>query len=275
LVLENNLLFPHKVVQRIADESASGFSGVPSTFALLLGRVKLGDYDLSSLRYLTQAGGPMAPALTEKLIGEIPHADLFVMYGQTEATARLSYLPPSDLSRKRGSVGIPIPGVEIEIRDKEGRPVDVGVAGEICARGENIMQGYWRDQEKTSSVVKNGWLYTGDLAHFDEDGYIYIEGRSSDMIKAGANRISPKEIEEIILELSEIQEVAVIGVPDDLLGEVIKAFIVVAKGKVLDKKQVQLHCKNNLASYKIPKYIEFIDELPKTASGKVKKYQLK
>ncbi|MEW8193740.1 MAG: hypothetical protein AB2793_08500, partial [Candidatus Thiodiazotropha sp.] len=147
--------------------------------------------------------------------------------------------------------------------------------GEICASGENIMQGYWKDKERTDQVLKDGWLYTGDLAHTDADGYLYIDGRSSDMIKSGANRISPKEIEEVILELEDVHEVAVIGSPDELLGEIIKAYVVPKKGSELKQRNIQRHCKNNLAIYKIPKTIEFIEELPKTASGKIKRFMLK
>jgi acyl-CoA synthetase (AMP-forming)/AMP-acid ligase II len=275
LVLENSLLYPHLVVERIAKERATGFSGVPSTFALLLGRVKIDDYDLSSLRYLTQAGGPMAPALTQRLADAVPNARLYVMYGQTEATARLTYLPPEKLTEKKGSVGIPIPGVAVEIRDKHDRRVSEGVTGEICAQGENIMRGYWKDDKRTAEVLRDGWLHTGDLAHYDADGYIYIDGRSSDMIKTGANRISPREVEEVIQELPEVEEVAVIGVPDETLGEVIKAFVVAIPGQSLTMRAVQLHCWKNLAKYKIPKQVEFVGEVPKTASGKVKRQLLR
>ncbi|ODB98611.1 hypothetical protein A3196_12155 [Candidatus Thiodiazotropha endoloripes] len=274
LILENNLVYPHRVVERIANEAVSGFSGVPSTFALLLGRVNLSDYDLSNLRYLTQAGGAMAPALTDKLLAALPKTEIFIMYGQTEASARLTYLPPAQICEKRGSIGIAIPDTRIEVRDKQGKVNPPGVTGEICASGENIMQGYWRDTEKSAQVLKDGWLYTGDLAHTDEDGYLYIDGRSSDMIKSGANRISPKEIEEVIQELDCVMEVAVVGVPDEMLGEIIKAFIVPKGDQQTDKKAIQRHCKQNLAIYKIPKSIEFISELPKTASGKIQKFQL-
>jgi acyl-CoA synthetase (AMP-forming)/AMP-acid ligase II len=274
LLLENNLVYPHRVIERIANETVSGFSGVPSTFALLLGRVNLNDYNLSGLRYLTQAGGAMAPALTDKLLAALPQTQIFIMYGQTEASARLTYLPPEQIREKRGSIGIAIPNTQIEVRDKQGRIAKPGETGEICAYGDNIMQGYWRDSEKTAQVLKDGWLYTGDLAHTDIDGYLYIDGRSSDMIKSGANRISPKEIEEVILELDSVMEVAVVGAPDDMLGEIIKAFVVLKSNHAQDKKAIQRHCKQNLAIYKIPKSIEFIPELPKTASGKIKKYLL-
>ena len=274
LVLENSLLFPHRVVERIAKERVTGFSGVPSTFSLLLGRVNLNDYDLTSLRYVTQAGGPLPPALIDKVMEALPGADFFVMYGQTEASARLTYLEPEKLLSKRGSIGKAIPGVTIEIRNKNQNIVAPGETGEICASGPNIMQGYWEAPDKTDAVLKSGWLHTGDLAHYDSDGYIYIDGRSSDMIKTGGNRISPKEVEEVIQELSGVIEVAVAGIADDILGEVIKAYIVPAADGSIDKKAVQFHCKNRLASYKVPKAIEFVADLPKTASGKIQRFKL-
>lgn len=274
LILENSLLYPHRVVDRIAAEQATGFSGVPSTFSLILGRVNLNDFDLTSLRYVTQAGGPMSPVLIDKLMESLPGADFFVMYGQTEATARLTYLDPEQIVAKRGSIGKAISGVSIEIRNKDNLPVQPGETGEICAKGPNIMQGYWKDPDQTKTTIKAGWLHTGDLAHCDSDGYIYIDGRASDMIKSGGNRISPKEVEEVIQELDGVRDVAVVGIPDEMLGETIKAFIVPVADSKLEKRAVQFHCKNRLAVYKIPKTIEFVDELPKTASGKIQRFLL-
>lgn len=274
IILENSLLYPKKILEVIQKEKATGFSGVPSTFSLLLSRTKLNEYDLSSLRYMTQAGGAMAPSSIRRVIETLPDLDFYVMYGQTEATARLSYLPPMELERKMGSVGRAIPGVSLEIRDEGGKKVPPGKQGQICATGSNIMMGYWKDDKTTESVIKDGWLMTGDLAVYDDDGYIYINGRSSEMIKSGANRISPKEIEEVISELEGIEEVAAVGVPDDLLGQIIKVVIVTSPGVSLKKMQIQSYCRENLAIYKIPKIVEFVTELPKTASGKIKRYLL-
>jgi acyl-CoA synthetase (AMP-forming)/AMP-acid ligase II len=274
IILENSLLYPKKILEVIQKEKATGFSGVPSTFSLLLSRTKLNEYDLGSLRYMTQAGGAMAPSSIRRVIETLPDLDFYVMYGQTEATARLSYLPPMELEKKMGSVGMAIPGVSLEIRDKSGKKVPPGKQGQIYASGSNIMMGYWKDDNTTKSVIKDGWLMTGDLAVYDDDGYIYINGRSSEMIKSGANRISPKEIEEVISELEGIEEVAAVGVPDDLLGQIIKVVIVTSPGVSLKKMQIQSYCRENLAIYKIPKIVEFVTELPKTASGKVKRYLL-
>jgi acyl-CoA synthetase (AMP-forming)/AMP-acid ligase II len=275
VILENSLAYPHAVLQRMVDERATGFSGVPSTFALLLNRVKLEHYDLSALRYLTQAGGPMSPAHIRRLRQVLPHAKLFVMYGQTEATARITYLPPEKLDAKLGSVGIAIPGVEVQIRDECDREVAPDEAGEICVRGANVMQGYWNDPRESARVLIDGWLHTGDIARRDKDGYIFIVGRRSDMIKTGAHRVSPQEIEEVIAELDGVAEVAAVGVADEILGEVIKAVIVPRAGCALDKRGVQAHCHARLALYKVPKHVEFVAELPKTASGKLKRFSLR
>lgn len=274
VVLENSLAYPHRVMERMVAEAITGFSGVPSTFALLLSRVRLQDYDLSRLQYLTQAGGGMSPVLMQRLREALPWARLFIMYGQTEATARLSYLPPERLMEKLGSAGVAIPGVEIEIHDESGRRVPRGTVGEIWATGENIMLGYWNDPEATGRVLRDGWLMTGDMASMDAEGFLFIEGRRSDMIKSGAHRIAPKEIEDVINEVDGVAEVAVVGVDDPILGQVIKAVVTRRPGAALDALTIKAHCRNSLAAYKVPKHVEFVSELPKTASGKVQRFRL-
>ena len=274
IVLQNSLAYPHSVLAQMAAERVSGFAGVPSTYALLLSRTRLSDYNLSALRYLTQAGGAMAPAHVQRLQEALPHVAIFVMYGQTEATARLTYLPPARLHEKLGSAGQAIPGVEIQIQDEHGQALPIGAVGEVCARGGNIMLGYWNDPIATQKVLRDGWLHTGDLARVDADGFIFIQGRSADMIKTGAHRINPKEIEEVIAEIEGVAEVAVVGAPDEILGQVIKAVVIPRPGGALTPRDVQAHCHRQLASYKIPKIIEFAAELPKTASGKVRRFML-
>jgi long-chain acyl-CoA synthetase len=273
LLLEDNFAFPQQTLRRMQDEGVTGFPGVPSTFALLLGRCQLSDFDLGKLRYITQAGGAMPRAQIEKLRQQLPNTEVFIMYGQTEATARLSYLSPDQLEHKLGSVGMPLPGVEIEVRS-EGKVVPPGETGEICARGPNIMLGYWREPEMTAQVLREGWLHTGDLGHVDEEGYLYIDGRAVEMIKVGAFRVSPQEVEEVLATFPGIEEVAVTGVADEVLGQSIKAVIVLREGAPADLRGVKAHCRQHLASYKVPKIVEFAAALPRTSSGKVQRFKL-
>jgi long-chain acyl-CoA synthetase len=272
LCLEPNLVFPQVVVERLARERASGFSGVPSTFALLLDRADLGAFDLSALRYLTQAGGPMTPALTQRLRAALPLAKLYVMYGQTEATARLAWLPPERLDQKLGAVGVPIRGVELAVRHEDGSPAAIDEAGDVWARGPNVMLGYWRNPQASASVLHDGWLKTGDLGRIDAEGFLWLAGRRADMIKTGAHRVHPVDVEEAIAELPGVAEVAVVGIDDALLGQVIRACIV--RAGPLDENAVRAHCRARLATYKVPKQVVFVDSLPKTASGKVKRVEL-
>lgn len=274
LILEPNLVYPHKVVETMSRERATGFAGVPSTFALLTTRVRLGEYDLTALRYLTQAGGPMSPEMADRVRAALPHAKLFVMYGQTEATARLSYLPPERLADKSGSVGIAIPGVELEVRADDMARCAPGVSGEIWARGRNVMLGYWRDEIATRAAIVSGWLRTGDSGRMDADGFLFIDGRRSDIIKVGAHRVNPHEVETVIASIEGVAEVAVVGVDDAVLGQVIKACIVASPAGAPSEVAVKAHCRACLASYKIPRHVEFVASLPRTSSGKVRRHLL-
>jgi acyl-CoA synthetase (AMP-forming)/AMP-acid ligase II len=198
------------------------------------------------------------------------------MYGATEASARLSYLDPADLPRKWGSIGMAIPNVELFVADEHGRPLPTGEEGEIVARGSNIMSGYWNHPEETEKVLKNGLYRTGDIGREDEDGFLFVVGRSKDMIKIGGNRVSAKEIEEALHEHPAVVEAAVVGVPDDVLGEAPKAFIVLREG--FDKNTTEglpAYLQKHLAVYKIPKLYEIRDSLPKNDSGKILKLKLK
>jgi long-chain acyl-CoA synthetase len=274
LVLENSMLYPQKIVSLMEERKVSGFSGVPSTFSLLLNRTRLENFNLGHLRYMTQAGGAMAPVNIDRIKKLLPNVHFFVMYGQTEASSRLSYLPPDLLESKLDSIGIAIPGVELEVMDKNNQPVGPNNSGEIYARGGNVMLGYWQDETMTNQVKCGEWLKTGDLAYKDDEGFLYIVGRSSEMIKSGGHRISPKDIEEVVLNFDGVEEAAVVGIKDELLDQVIKLFIVKSPTSEIDKRKLMRHCKENLANYKIPKHIEFIDEIPRTASGKVRRFLL-
>ncbi|MCP4581926.1 MAG: acyl--CoA ligase [candidate division Zixibacteria bacterium] len=272
LVIDNRFAYPNVILDIMAQERVTGFSGVPSTFAILMHKSNILNYRFDHLRYITQAGGPMTPALTQKILEALPHIKIFIMYGQTEASARLSYLKPARLLEKIGSIGTAIPGVQLTVKDDKGRVCKPGEVGEIVARGENIMIGYWNQPEATKTVLHKDGLHTGDLARIDEDGYLYIVSRKSDMIKSGAHRISPKEIEEVFAEFPGLIESAVIGVPDEILGEAIIAYIVTQDG--FDQKELRKHLRLNLASFKLPKDIIPVKSLPKTSSGKIKKFQM-
>lgn len=275
LILEDNLLYPQKVLTTMARERVSGFSGVPSSFRLLLNRCDLETHPLPGLRYVTQAGGPLAPVDVQRVLSAWPQIRFYVMYGQTEATARLTYLPPERLNDKLGSVGIPIPGLDIKILDEHGEEKPRGEVGEVCAAGPGIMMGYWRDPEATRLKMFGHWLRTGDLGYMDAEGYITLVGRNSDQIKTGDHRVAPEEVEQVIAGYEGVEEVAVVGVADALLGEAIKACVVLRPGAVLERRDLLRYCSERLAAYKLPKLIQVVDALPKTASGKIQRYLLR
>lgn len=275
LVLENSFMYPQRIVQRMAQVAATHFYGVPSSFYLLLERGQMASQPLPALRHVAQAGGPMDPARIERLRQAWPEVGFWVMYGQTEACSRLTTLPPDHLSSKTGSVGTPLPGVELQVRNSQGHPLPTGEVGDIWARGPNLMLGYWDSPEDTSSTLQDGWLHTGDMGHLDSDGFLFLQGRSREILKVGAHRVSPQEIEQCIQAVPGVGECAVVPLPDELLGEVVRACVVPAAGHPpLPQltRDIQRHCREHLALYKVPKQIDFFDALPRTASGKVQKH---
>ncbi|WP_312884138.1 AMP-binding protein [Clostridium psychrophilum] len=270
LVINNKFMFPQTVVEDINKYNCTGFSGVPSTYQILLRMTNLKDTKLPTLRYITQAGGKLPEIFIKQLIDILKGVDIFIMYGQTEATARLSYLPPNLINEKMNSIGRGIKGTELQVLSSEGNKVKVGETGEVVAQGDNIMKGYFNDKQSTNKVLRKGCLYTGDVAKVDDEGYIYIVAREKNIIKSGGIRISPKEIENVILQIPEVVECAIIGVLDDILGEAVKAFVVLIDNKhSIDFKYILDFCKKQLPSYKIPRYIEFLSTLPKNSSGKI------
>ena len=191
------------------------------------------------------------------------------MYGQTEATARLSYLSPDLLEKKLGSLGKGIPDVELKVLDDKGERVQPGVVGEIVAHGDNVMLGYFKDEEETKNALKNGWLHTGDLATIDNDGFIYHAARKKEIIKVGGRRVSPKEIEEVIVGINGVIDCTIEAVSDEYLGEAIKAIVVMNKDyKEVTDVLIKEHCASKLASYKVPGVIEFKDNVDVNSAGK-------
>ncbi|WAI01208.1 AMP-binding protein [Methanogenium organophilum] len=266
----HNKPFLGSVIKDINKHNCTGFAGVPSTYQILINKSPLLEGDYPSLRYFAQSGGHLPNKYIEKIVDSFPDKEFYLMYGATEATSRLSYLPPHLIREKMGSIGKGIPGVLLEVLDKNGNKIKHGEIGEITACGNNIMKGYYGDPVETAKVLKNGRLYTGDLATIDSDGFIYIVGRSKNIIKSGGYRISPKEIEDVILSLDSIFECVVIGIPDDIMGEGVVAAV---RSKIDEKNQIDdiiLSCCNkNLPSYKVPKKVFVFKEFPLNSSGKV------
>ena len=269
LVLASDFVFWNRVLDLIEQQQVTGFSGVPSTYALLLHKSDLRKRQFATLRYLTCAGGALAPAHVAELRQTLPQSQIFLMYGQTEATARLSTLMPEDLDRKPGSIGCGIDGVTLSVLDDAGDPIEPGEVGEIVADGANLMVGYWGDTDATKNALRPEGLRTGDLAHIDDDGFIYIVGRRNDLIKSGSYRISPQEIEDTIVELHDVAETAVVGKRDPVWGERPVAFVVPSGGPAPELAvQVMEHCRSRLARHKQPHEILMVNGLPKTSSGK-------
>jgi long-chain acyl-CoA synthetase len=274
LVIENRFAFPNQVVETLIAEGPTGFAGVPATYYILLHRSTFAQHKWGSFRYICQAGGGMRVETIRKLRELLPGAAIVVMYGQTEASARLSYLPPERLEDKVGSIGIAIPGVELRVVNPEGAELPVGVTGELVARGPNIMAGYLGDEEATAQALRGGWLFTGDMGYRDEDGFFFLVARKSDFIKSASYRVGPAEIEEVIGALAGVEDVAAIGVEDELLGEAI-AVCVVCPPEVFDAGRIRGHCLERLPLYKVPKHVLHVTEIPRTPSGKKQYFLLR
>jgi acyl-CoA synthetase (AMP-forming)/AMP-acid ligase II len=274
IVIDNRFAFPTAVLKTMEEQEVTCFAGVPSTFSILLRKTDVARRRFPRLRLLTQAGGAMAPALQQEVARTFTPAKLYIMYGSTEAAPRLTYLDPDLLPRKWGSIGRAIPNVEVVIADENGNRMAPRTTGELAARGSNIMLGYWKDPDGTAAVLRHGYYFTGDLGYEDEDGCIFLTGRAREIIKTGGNRVSAKEIEEHVVAMKEVVEVAVIGIPDEILGEAIKAFIVVRDGS-LTEYHVRAHLQRHLAPFQQPKFIEFTDALPKNQAGKILKTELR
>jgi acyl-CoA synthetase (AMP-forming)/AMP-acid ligase II len=279
VVIENRLMYPTVALDTLERAGCTGLPGVPSTFQILLDQTDLERRRFPSLRYVCQAGGPMSPATTRRLMRAVAGKQVFVMYGCTEASARLAYIPPEDLADHVGKIGKAIPGVHLRVLREDGTEADTDEVGELVANGPNIMQGYWGDPELTASVLDRHGLHTGDLARRDAFGYLTIVGRAKDMIKSGGHRISPVEIENVITDNPHVAEVAVVGVPDRRLGEAIVAIVVPKTWE--GSKSTHLHedlrreIGMRLGRNKVPENVIFRQSLPKNAVGKVLKQQLR
>jgi len=280
VVLEKSFLYLHDVLGRIAQEKVTGFPIVPTIVAMLLNQQDLSKYDFNTLRYMTNTGAALPVEHIRKLGSLLPHVTMISMFGLTECK-RVGYLPPEELDRRPSSVGKAMPNCETFVLDENDNEVPPGETGELTIRGSNVMQGYWKDPELTAKAYRNKrypserMLYSGDYFKQDEDGFLYFLGRKDDMIKSKGERISAKEVENNICGMDGVAEVAVIGLPDDILGQAIKAYIVPERRTELTTKQIIKYCSEHMENFMVPKYVEFVGELPKTPNGKIDKKLLK
>jgi len=274
VVLEPSWTYPYQVLDVMRRERVTGFPGVPSTFALFLAMRDIGRVELPPLRFITNTAAALPVPHIRALRELFPRARLFSMYGLTECK-RVSYLPPEQLDQRPTSIGKGMPNVQVRVVDGEGNEVPPGVAGELVVRGSNVMLGYWGLPEETARFLKAGRypgerdLYTGDLFTRDREGYLYFVARKDDIIKCGGEKVSPREVEQVLYALPGVAEAAVVGVPDEILGHAIKAVIVKDAAAVLDAAGVLQHCAQLLEPTKVPKYVEFAAALPKTENGKI------
>jgi amino acid adenylation domain-containing protein len=279
LLLERSFAFPTRVLETVVAEGVTGFPGVPTIFAILAEMKSLSDYDFSKIRYAsnTAAALPVKHILMLKDI--FPKAKIFSMYGLTECK-RCTYLPPADLDRKPTSVGIAIPNTELWLVDENDNRLGPNQVGQLVIRGATVMKGYWEKPEATAKKLKPGplpgeqVLYTGDLCRLDEDGYLYFVGRMDDIIKSRGEKVAPKEVESTLMNIHGVKEAAVIGVPDDILGQAVKAFVVLEEGAKLSEKDIMRECQQRLENFMVPKIVSFVPSLPKTTTGKIKKTDL-
>jgi len=271
VVINNRFAYTGAVIRQMIDEQVTGMSGVPSTYAYLLHRSPLAASrdKLVSLRYCSQAGGHMSRQIKQELRRVLPpHTLLYIMYGATEASARLSYLEPADFDRKIDSIGKAIPGVTLRVLGEDGTEMPIGQIGELTASGSNIMQGYWKDPETTARVLDHNGYHTGDLAYMDDEGYFYLVGRKDNLLKVSGHRINPQEIEDVMMESGLIVEVAVLGVPDQLKGNSLVAVAVPIRDNC-EASGVLEYCAAKLPRYKVPDRIAFLRALPKKLTGKI------
>ncbi|MCK5097876.1 MAG: acyl--CoA ligase [Desulfobacteraceae bacterium] len=276
VVLNNKFLYPADVIKQMAKEKVTGFSGVPSTYAYLLHRSPLLKYrdKLPALRYCSQAGGHMVTQLKKDLRSTLPnHTDIVIMYGATEASARLSYLEPSQFEHRLGSIGKAIAGVQLDIIGDNGKSIENGSTGELVAKGSNIMQGYWKNPEATYKALDSKSCYhTGDIAYKDNDGYFYLTGRKDNVLKVSGHKVNPQDIEECLMQTRQLVETAVIGIPDKLTGYRLVA-ICVARDNNFKEMELKKYCNQMLLKHQVPNDFLFLKNLPKGSSGKVNRQQ--
>jgi acyl-CoA synthetase (AMP-forming)/AMP-acid ligase II len=278
---------PKQWLELAERERATRATMVPTMIKMLMDHPDFHKHDLSSLEVITYGAAPMPREVIERAIREFPGASFINAFGQTETAATITMLPPEDhvlegspeeiatKHRRLSSIGKPLDDVEVRILDDDGEPVPQGDVGNIAARGSRLTKGYWHLDDATAEIIRDGWLYTGDLGYFDEDGYIFLAGRAKDFIKRGGEMVSPEEVEEVLRSHPAIDDAAIIGVPDPDMGERVRAVVVLKAGQSVSEEETMEHCRQRLASFKKPESVVFVDELPRNPLGKVLKRVLR
>ncbi len=279
LVLERSFAYPAQILNVLVREGVTGFPGVPTIFAMMAEMKNLGDYDFSRVRYVTNTAAALSLKHINFIRQTFPAARVFSMYGLTECK-RCTYLPPEDIDRKPLSVGIAIPNTELWVVDDQDRRLGPGEVGQLVIRGATVMRGYWGKPEATARKLRPGplpgelVLYTGDLARLDADGYLYFVGRMDEVIKSRGEKVPPEEVERALMKIPGVREAGVIGVPDEVLGQAIKAFIILEAGAELTEQGVKIECQSRLESFMVPRHVVFVESLPRTATGKIARAEL-
>jgi len=278
IVYPNDAFEPLSVLQAVQQERCTGLHGVPTMFIAELDHPRFREFDLATLRTGIMAGSPCPIEVMKRVVADMHMAEVTIAYGMTETSpVSCQSTTNTPLEKRVSTVGKVQPHLEVKIADPEtGEPLPVGATGELCTRGYSVMHGYWDDEEKTREAIDaDGWMHTGDLAVMDAEGYVNIAGRIKDMVIRGGENIYPREIEEFLYRHPAIRDVQVIGVPDRKYGEELCAWIVLRPGAELDEAGVRAFCEGQIAHYKIPRYVRFVDAFPMTVTGKVQKFKMR
>jgi fatty-acyl-CoA synthase len=276
MVYPSPVFDPAATLQAVQEERCTVLYGVPTMFVAELSLDDFDDYDVSTLRTGIMAGAPCPIEIMKRVIDDMNMREVTIAYGMTE-TSPVSFQSSVDdpIERRVTTVGRVMPHTEVKIVDEEGNTVPCGETGELCTKGYCVMPGYWNDEEKTKECLRDGWIFTGDLATIDDEGYCNIVGRLKEMVIRGGENLYPREIEEFLYRHEDIEAVQVFGVPDDKFGEELCAWIKPREGKSLTEQDIRDFCEGRISHFKVPRYIRFVDEFPMTVTGKVQKFQMR
>ena len=277
MVYPSDAFDPLEVLRTVEAERCTVLYGVPTMFIAELDHPEFARFDLSSLRTGTMAGSPCPIEVMRRVIGELHMEEVTIAYGMTE-TSPVSFQSATDdpIERRVSTVGRVHPHVEVKVVDQDGKVMPRGETGELLTRGYSVMRGYWNDEDRTQEAIdKAGWMHTGDQATIDAEGYCNIVGRIKDMVIRGGENVYPREIEEFLYRHPKVQDVQVIGVPDEKYGEELCAWIKLRDGEEANADEIKAFCKDQIAHFKVPRYVRFVDEFPMTITGKIQKFKMR